>query len=188
MKTEESTLVEEARAVAISEKLSDLTPQQQALLMRWLQRKGKNSAAGKESPARIERARRGEPLPLSFAQQRLWFLDQLAPASPAYNIALPVRLSGPLSAPALAQALREVVRRHEALRTTFAECDGRPAQLIEQEAALTLPITDLSALPRPLRRAELLRLAEAEASRPLPLPPGPLLGGGAGGGGGGGAP
>src|SRR5207253_2839566 len=72
-------------------------------------------------------APRGEPLPLSFAQQRLWFLDQLGPGSAAYNVPLALRLRGPLQAGALARALSEIARRREVLRTGFAARDGEPA-------------------------------------------------------------
>jgi len=74
-------------------------------------------------------ARDGHP-PLSFAQQRLWFIDQLAPRNSAYNIPAAIRLEGPLNVIALERSLNEVVRRHEALRTTFTVVDGGPAQVI----------------------------------------------------------
>src|SRR5262249_21128412 len=86
---------------------------------------------------------------LSYAQQRLWFLDQLEPGSAAYNMPAPVRLSGRLDEAALGRALAEVVRRHEALRTTFASEDGRPVQRIGPPPALALPVVDLSALRGP---------------------------------------
>jgi hypothetical protein len=84
--------------------------------------------------------RRDGPLPASFAQQRLWFLDQLEPGSSAYNVPIAVRLVGDLDVPALGRALDEVVRRHEALRTTFASDGGVPRQVIAPSLALPLPV------------------------------------------------
>ncbi|HSG40129.1 MAG TPA: condensation domain-containing protein, partial [Thermoanaerobaculia bacterium] len=85
--------------------------------------------------------------PLSFAQQRLWFLDRLQPGAALYNMPAAVRLRGALDRPALERALAEVVRRHEALRTTFVAVNGRPFQVVSPEAAVDLPLTDLSVLP-----------------------------------------
>jgi amino acid adenylation domain-containing protein len=139
--------------------------------------------------ARIEAALRAEPgapapplvpvprdraLPLSFAQERLWFLDQLEPESPFYNIAGVVRLVGDLDVPVLARSLAEVVARHEALRTTFAVEGGEPAQRIAP-AVVRLPGVDLAALPEAVREREALRLAAALAARPFDLGRGPLL-------------
>ncbi|HEX2266114.1 MAG TPA: AMP-binding protein, partial [Solirubrobacterales bacterium] len=94
----------------------------------------------------LVRADRSRPLPLSFAQQGLWFLDQLEPGNPFYNCPGAVRLEGQLDAAALERALNEVVRRHEALRTGFAATDGRPRQVIADEAKLPLVVEDLRAL------------------------------------------
>jgi len=114
-------------------------------------------------------------LPLSFAQQRLWFLAQLRPDDAAYNMAAAVELRGRLDAGALGDALRRVVRRHEALRTTFVSIDGEPVQVIHPEAAEPpLAVVDLCGLPAP-EGAEVERLARAEASRPFDLERGPLL-------------
>ncbi|HEX9942664.1 MAG TPA: non-ribosomal peptide synthase/polyketide synthase [Thermoanaerobaculia bacterium] len=123
----------------------------------------------------IEPVLRDGPLPLSFAQQRLWFLDRLEPGSPAYNIFTGLRLAGPLRLPVLARALAEVVRRHEALRTVFAVGDGEPVQIVLPVARPPLPLADLSALPARERRAAARRLATEEASRPFDLALGPLL-------------
>ena len=123
----------------------------------------------------IERAPRGEPLPLSFAQERLWFLDQIDPGSPLYNVPSGRRLHGPLDAAALERALREVVRRHEVLRTTFAVIDGSPVQVIHDEVDLRLPVEDLSALPETEREARVAEEAAAEARRPFDLARGPVL-------------
>src|SRR4051794_26294312 len=86
-------------------------------------------------------------LPTSFAQQRLWFLNQLHPGDPTYNIPTAVRLKGRLNVEALEYAFNEVVRRHEALRTTFDAVDGEPVQVINQSLELRLERMDLRALP-----------------------------------------
>jgi len=114
-----------------------------------------------------------EGIPLSFAQQRLWFLDRLEPESPFYNVPVAVRLRGLLDPAALAAAFREIVRRHEALRTRFPEEAGRPVQIVEDELLLPLPLLDLAGLPE--REAEAARLVHAEIRRPFDLGRGPLL-------------
>ncbi|HEU0079781.1 MAG TPA: amino acid adenylation domain-containing protein, partial [Longimicrobiaceae bacterium] len=119
--------------------------------------------------------RDGTPLPLSFAQQRLWFLDRLEPGSAAYNVAFPLRLRGALHLPALAAALTEIVRRHEALRTVFADVGGEPAQVVLPAAPFPLPVVDLQALPGTVREAEARRLAAEDAAHPFDLARGPLL-------------
>jgi amino acid adenylation domain-containing protein len=114
-------------------------------------------------------------LPLSFAQQRLWFLDQFEPGSAAYNVPAAVRLTGNLDIPALERSLNEVVRRHEALRTTFATRDGQPVQIIAESMQLPLLVLDLSNLGIEERAQEVSRLTQAEALRPFDLSAGPLL-------------
>ena len=114
-------------------------------------------------------------LPLSFAQQRLWFIDQLAPGGTVYNIPLAVRLSGELKVLALEQTLNEIIRRHEVLRTSFAVVDEQPVQVIAPAVSLSLTVQELTSLPEPEREAEVLRLAEAEAHQPFELSRGPLL-------------
>ena len=118
---------------------------------------------------------RGRPLPLSFAQQRLWFLAELEPASPAYNLPVARQLDGELDLAAMARALREVVRRHEALRTRFVVRDGEPEQVVDPPPPAALPLIDLAALPAAPQAAELARLAADAALRPFDLARGPLL-------------
>jgi amino acid adenylation domain-containing protein/non-ribosomal peptide synthase protein (TIGR01720 family) len=113
--------------------------------------------------------------PLSFAQQRLWVLDQLLPGSTAYNITAAFAFAGPLSAAALARSFTEIVRRHETLRTVFSAVDGQPVQRIAPAAPVELPGIDLAALPAERREAEARRLAQAEAALSFDLAAGPLL-------------
>ncbi|MCP4661554.1 MAG: non-ribosomal peptide synthetase, partial [bacterium] len=118
---------------------------------------------------------RDQELPLSFAQQRLWFLDQLDPGSAAYNIPLAVRLNDAVEAGLLERIFNEVVRRHEVLRTTFAATAGEPRQVIAEQLHLPLPVIDLGPLSSQDRRLEAERLAAAEARRPFDLTLGPLV-------------
>src|SRR5215213_4424439 len=130
--------------------------------------------AGVSAPP-IERRERVGELPLSFAQQRLWFIDQLAPGGTVYNIPLSVRLSGALNVPALEQTLNEILRRHEVLRTSFAVVDEQSVQVIAPEVSLSLRVQELTSLREPEREAEVNRLAEVEAHQPFDLSQGPLL-------------
>jgi amino acid adenylation domain-containing protein/non-ribosomal peptide synthase protein (TIGR01720 family) len=118
---------------------------------------------------------RGGDLPLSFAQQRLWFLNRLLPESPAYNIPAPFRLTGRCDPAALERTLSEIVRRHEVLRTTVHAPAGRPVQRIEPPAPVPLPRIDLGGLPAAVRPAEARRLAREVTERPFDLARGPLL-------------
>jgi amino acid adenylation domain-containing protein len=120
-------------------------------------------------------ARREGDLPLSFAQERLWFIDQLEPGSPLYNIAAALRVEGPLDPGVLALTLGEIVRRHEALRTVFAARSGAPVQVIQPAEPFALAVADLSGLPEGEREARALALAREETARPFDLTRGPLL-------------
>ncbi|PYQ62441.1 MAG: non-ribosomal peptide synthetase, partial [Acidobacteria bacterium] len=124
---------------------------------------------------RTLRAPADTALPLSFAQERLWFLDRLEPGQTLYNLPLVLRLEGELDAAALAAAFGEIARRHEALRTVFAERDGEPVQVVLPAGPWELPAADLSGLPAAAREREADRLAAAEAARPFDLSRGPLL-------------
>ncbi|HEX8558455.1 MAG TPA: amino acid adenylation domain-containing protein [Pyrinomonadaceae bacterium] len=123
----------------------------------------------------ITHERGGGALPLSFAQRRLWFLDQLEPGGTLYNVPVALRLGGRLEAGVLARVLTEVVRRHESLRTTFTVTGGEPAQVIHDAAPVALPVEDLCAFAESEREAEARRLAAEEARRPFDLSAGPLL-------------
>lgn len=116
-----------------------------------------------------------EPVPLSFAQQRLWFLNQLAPGNPFYNVDLAIPIVMRLDADILRQSLQEIVRRHEALRTAFESIDGEPVQRVRAELALPLPVIDLRHLPESEREQEALRLAADDARRTFDLQSPPLV-------------
>ncbi len=123
----------------------------------------------------IPRHPRDRPIPLSFAQQQLWFLAELAPGTPVYNEAISIHRVGALDTGALSRSLNEIVRRHEAWRTTFATVDGQPAQIVQPAWQLELPVVDLRGLPETEREAESVRLATEDARRPFDLIRGPLL-------------
>ncbi|MEA2690922.1 MAG: hypothetical protein QOJ16_309, partial [Acidobacteriota bacterium] len=133
----------------------------------------------------VESARGGAPAPvqatpgaarvLSYAQERLWFVDQYEPGKAAYNMAAALELRGLLSAPALAASLGEIVRRHEVLRTRIATAEGRPYPVVDEPSPLRLPLIDLTALPGARRERLADLLAAEEAQRPFDLAAGPLL-------------
>ncbi|HEV7516287.1 MAG TPA: condensation domain-containing protein, partial [Thermoanaerobaculia bacterium] len=114
-------------------------------------------------------------MPLSFAQERLWFIDQLVPGLAAYNIPGAVRMRGRLDLAALERSFAEIARRHEVLRTTFAATGGEPVQVIGPPRPWVVPVVDLTALPAPAREPEALRLANQAAGVPFDLSRGPLL-------------
>ncbi|HEX2202014.1 MAG TPA: non-ribosomal peptide synthase/polyketide synthase [Longimicrobium sp.] len=124
----------------------------------------------------ITRAPRTAGLPLSFAQERLWLVDQLQPGSPAYNMPGALRIRGALDASALERALAEIVRRHEPLRTTFAVHGDRPVQVVHPAGAFALPLEDLTGTgDAEAREAEMLRRVDAEARTPFDLRTGPVI-------------
>src|SRR5688572_13467914 len=147
--------------------LANLLPEQKRELLKELLRKKTRPTLPNEDPARIDpplgRLARDIELPLSFAQERLWFLDQLQPGSPVYNIPCAIRLTGPLDPVFVQRSLNDVVRRHEVLRTTFGAVDGRPVQVIAPSLSLEVPVVDLTALPRAEQETALQRLAMEEA-------------------------
>ncbi|MEM7356112.1 MAG: amino acid adenylation domain-containing protein, partial [Acidobacteriota bacterium] len=127
-----------------------------------------------ERPA-LERISRDGDLPLSFAQQRLWFIDQLQPGSWAYNMPSALRFDRVLDPAVLAAAFGELVRRHESLRTSFPSVAGEPTQRIASPAPVLLPVVDLEGLPEADRELEAGRLTAAEMARPFDLARGPVL-------------
>ncbi len=127
-----------------------------------------------QAPA-IEAAGRDGQIELSFAQQRLWFLDQLEPGSSTYNMPSAVRLSGELNKGALEQSFTEIIRRHESLRTTFATVDGQPVQVISEPRPVIIPVEDLTELDEEDRQAQARSLVTQQAQTPFNLAQGPLI-------------
>jgi hypothetical protein len=127
-----------------------------------------------EAP-RIQKARRDGEAALSFAQQRLWFLNQLEPDSPFYNVPFGVRLTGYLDISALERSLSEIVRRHEVLRTIFITRDGEPVQIVTPARPLQLPVVDLSGLEESIMAEETNRLSEVVSRQTFDISVGPLL-------------
>ncbi|PYS97072.1 MAG: hypothetical protein DMF50_02030, partial [Acidobacteria bacterium] len=153
------------------DRLKDLSPEQRAILMRTL----RDRTAGRAMAASIPKRPPAGPAPLSFAQQRLWFLDRLSPGTSTYNIARALRLRGRLDVSAFERALHEIARRHAILRTRFEGTPAGPVQIVAPSLAPVVPVIDLGALPVSSRETEISRLASEEARRPFDLTRGPLL-------------
>ncbi|MBV9494203.1 MAG: amino acid adenylation domain-containing protein [Acidobacteria bacterium] len=144
------------------QRIADLSPQKRALLLQQL-------AKEKAARGRITRRERPDPLPTSFAQQRLWLLDQLEPDSASYNVPAGAWMRGKLDLDILRRCLETLVQRHEPLRTTVPATDGRPRQVIAERGSVDLPLLHASS------REEALAIGNAEARRPFDLVKGPLM-------------
>src|SRR5689334_18531349 len=150
---------------------SRLSPEMLARLAQRLGRKAEES----EKPHTIPRRASDGPVPLSFAQQRLWFLDQLEPGSTAYNMPTGLRLLGKLNVTALERSFTEVMRRHEVLRTRFESVAGTPVQVLMPAEPVHLPVVDLRAIAVGERAAIVRQMAVEEAQRVFDLSRGGLL-------------
>jgi amino acid adenylation domain-containing protein/non-ribosomal peptide synthase protein (TIGR01720 family) len=160
----------------LEKRLAALPPEKRRLLELRLRKEGIAPARPGGPPAIPPRDPSNPgPFPLTFGQQRLWFIDQLNPGTAVYNIPFAGRLRGRLHAGLLERALREVVRRHEVLRTRFRLLDGGPVQVIDPEPFVRLPLLDLTALPDAPREAEATRVILAEPHAPFDLERGPVL-------------
>jgi amino acid adenylation domain-containing protein/non-ribosomal peptide synthase protein (TIGR01720 family) len=149
-----------------------LSAKKRALLEVMLREKGVESS----SDRRIPRRKEGDSIPLSFAQQRLWFFDQFEAGKSFYNLPGAIRLKGKLNVAVLEQTFNEIVNRHEALRSTFTEVQGQPIQVIAPPVSrLRLPVIDLRELPQSDREAAVKQLSAKEAQQPFDLELGPLL-------------
>jgi len=153
------------------ERLNRLSPAKRALLLRAL----KQGATVTAEEQKIQRRGAGEAWPLSFGQQRLWFLDQMEPGTSLYNIPTALRLIGHLDIQALALSLNQVVMRHEALRTEFRLADGGPVQVVLPALGVPLLLVDLSGLPGERRESTAVLLASRETSRAFDLRRAPLM-------------
>lgn len=153
----------------ISKRRSQLSPAKQAILEKRLR--------GESDTTQIVIRQRSQqsPVPLSFAQQRLWFIQQLEPESSTYNEIVDIHLKGVLNLVALRKSINEIVRRHESLRTTFGLLEGQPVQVINSTLTVTLPVVNLSELPTALQASELKRLTTDIVKKPFDLASGPLL-------------
>jgi amino acid adenylation domain-containing protein len=149
----------------------ELSAKRQLLLEKRLRQQGVTTGSRPAIPRRTDAG----PAPLSFGQQRLWFLQQLEPAAASYNLPETVRLRGRLSPDSLGKALTEVVRRHQVLRTVYALLDGEPRQIVQPPAPVPLSLARLSGLPAARREAEARRLAATVAIQPFDLARGPVL-------------
>ena len=175
--------IEKKEAFQLSEvagRIVKLPPEQRELVKSVLKRamSAGNDGGGRPSPPPLVALPRKEGvnvLPVSFAQQRLWLLDQIAPGDPAYNQPYGVLLKADIDAATLEKAIGEVVRRHESLRTTFSAVDGQPVQVISPSQTFKLSQRDLRGLAPQEREAEARRLAVEEGRRPFDLKQGPLL-------------
>ena len=155
----------------LASRIAELPPEKRAILFQQLQKQQERAA---EAPGIPRQSRARESFPLSFAQQRLWFLNNFEPESPEYNIPQAFRIDGDLDAEVMQRALREVVRRHETLRTTFREVDGEPQQILAQVVDMEVPYLDARGRAADAW-AEALRLAAADAREPFDLTLGPLM-------------
>jgi len=159
----------------IAQKLSSLTPEQRAVLLQRLQRESPAALTENGQNSDLQSIPRPAQLPLSFAQQRLWFLDQFDPDSDLYNIPMAMRLRGPLLLGALSASVDTIVERHEGLRTSFPERAGEPYQLIASAGRNHLAVVVLESLPTGAAERETERLARTEATRIFDLAKGPLF-------------
>jgi amino acid adenylation domain-containing protein len=150
--------------------ISNMSAEKLELLKILMAEEGVDYSEVENIPVRIQR----HELPLSFAQQRLWFFEQLNPGNPFYNTFQPILITGPLNIAALHQSLNEIVRRHEVLRTTFATNDGQPIQIIAPVMSIPLQLVDLRNYPSHERQQMAMDLAAKDAQRPFTLTTGPL--------------
>ena len=157
---------------SLEDRIASLSPRQREALLAKLAivRRSEN----RDIPA-ITRRAQSSPCPLSFAQQRLWFLDRLIPERSLYTLPQALRLTGELNEHALRNSLNEMIRRHESLRTTFESQGGKPHQVIHPPTSGTLEVTDLSALPTERRESRIDELSTEEACHRFDLSQEPLL-------------
>jgi amino acid adenylation domain-containing protein len=152
---------------ALLQQQLNLSPAKRALLEKLMR--------GQLKATTIPQRQQSDSVSLSFAQERLWFIEQLTPNQPLYNEPSALRLRGTLNVTALVQSLNEIVRRHEVLRTTFNLVEEQPQQIIAPLLILEVPIVNLQSLPLQVQEDEVKRIATEEAQQPFNLKTGPLL-------------
>ena len=158
----------------IREQIAKLSPEQRKLFLQRLQQMPAHAPA----PVLIQHIPRraaAMPAPLSFAQQRMWLLDQLEPGNPLYTLTPTMRLTGPLDVAALERSLNAIIRRHEALRATFPAVDGQPVQVLAPQLSTPLPLTDLRDHPLANRETAAQALLDAASEYRFDLASGPLV-------------
>src|SRR5579859_4542233 len=157
-----------------AQRLAGLTAQQRAALFQQLKERQRKERQPNAAAIPL-RSRAERTFPLSFAQQRLWFLDQLEPGSSLYTIPHVLRVHGPLQVGALLRAVEALVARHETLRTTFTAVDGVPRQVVAEQGTVAFALIDLRVCETTTREEQALELAREEVRRPFDLSTGPLL-------------
>lgn len=149
----------------ISKRIAALSPEQKAIFERRLQ-----AQTSKQMPLqKLPRNGSEQTFPVSFAQERLWFLEQLEAEANFHNLPMIMQLKGTVHIPILAQSISEIVRRHEALRTVFTTVDGRPVQIIKPARLLAIPVVDLQNIPAAEKDSERLQLVIGEVQKPFDL-------------------
>jgi amino acid adenylation domain-containing protein/non-ribosomal peptide synthase protein (TIGR01720 family) len=162
--------------MSVADRLAALAPEQRALFEALRQKQQKAGRGFKPPPVpRVSGLSAEGDWPLSFDQERYWFMEQLYPGGAGLNIAAVTRMRGPLAPATVAMALSEIVRRHAAWRTIFPTVDGRPVQRVLPSRPLPLPVIDLSGLPAARRELAVLRLVGEDSAAPFDLERGPLV-------------
>jgi len=155
----------------VARRLAALTPRKRAMLDRLLT----HLLGTDHITLRIQRRDGAELLPLSYAQRRLWFLDQFLPGNPFYNVATAMRLQSPIDVKLVERCVNEIIQRHEILRTRFPAKDGEPMQQVLLVLPIEIPVLELRDVAEDEREAEAARLASVEAQQPFDLARGPLM-------------
>ena len=164
----------------LTQRMAELTPEKRKLIAQKLQKKllSQQLQKNKEGISQAQilpQERHGNVFPLSFAQRRLWFLQQLEPQSAFYNISAAFRLAGGLRVDVLERCVAVVIQRHEVLRTTFSLQQEQPVQVVAPSLPIQVMVIDLHGLPADRLDSQVIELAHAEAQRPFDLTCGPLL-------------
>src|SRR5579883_1475478 len=159
----------------ILKRLENLSPEKRELVLQKLKQQQQSSQNERQLTPLLAPVSREQPLPLSFAQQRLWFLDQLEGEKCVYNVPFFWQLKGFLNKAALEQAIREIVQRHEVLRTTFSVVDGSPIQVIHTHSQVTVQVVDWRHLTEKDQLSKAKQLAQEELQQPFDLSKPPLL-------------